>query len=46
MIKKTKSGFKVVSKSGKNLSKPGLSKSRPKRDWHRSNTLSARADRP
>ena len=26
MIKKTKGGFKVVSKSGKNLSKPGLSK--------------------
>ena len=26
MIKKTKSGFKVVSKTGKNLSKPGLSK--------------------
>ena len=26
MIKKTKGGFKVVSKAGKNLSKPGLSK--------------------
>lgn len=26
MIKKTKSGYKVVSKSGKNLSKPNLSK--------------------
>ena len=26
MIKKSKGGFKVVSKSGKNLSKPGLSK--------------------
>ena len=26
MIKKTKSGYKVVSESGKNLSKPNLSK--------------------
>lgn len=26
MIKKTKGGYKVVSKSGKNLSKPNLSK--------------------
>ena len=26
MIKKTSSGYKVVSKSGKNLSKPNLSK--------------------
>ena len=26
MIKKTKGGYKVVSKAGKNLSKPGLSK--------------------
>tara|TARA_R110002124_G_scaffold1255_5_gene6980 strand:+ start:2241 stop:2372 length:132 start_codon:yes stop_codon:yes gene_type:complete len=26
MIRKTKGGFKVVSKKGKNLSKPGLSK--------------------
>lgn len=26
MIKKTKSGYKVVSKSGKNLSRPNLTK--------------------
>jgi len=31
MIRKTKTGFKVVSKKGKNLSKPGLSKSAAKK---------------
>ena len=31
MIKKTKGGYKVVSKSGKNLSKPGLTKSAAKK---------------
>ena len=31
MIKKTKSGYKVVSKSWKNLSKPGLTKSAAKK---------------
>jgi len=31
MIKKTKRGFKVVSKAGKNLSKPGLSKAAAKK---------------
>jgi hypothetical protein len=31
MIKKTKGGYKVVSKKGKNLSRPGLSKSAAKK---------------
>ena len=31
MIRKTKGGFKVVSKAGKNLSKPGLSKAAAKK---------------
>jgi hypothetical protein len=31
MIKKTKGGYKVVSKSGKNLSKAGLSKGAAKK---------------
>tara|TARA_B100000949_G_scaffold182222_1_gene163466 strand:+ start:2901 stop:3032 length:132 start_codon:yes stop_codon:yes gene_type:complete len=31
MIKKTKGGYKVVSKKGKNLSKPGLTKSAAKK---------------
>ena len=31
MIRKTKGGYKVVSKKGKNLSKPGLTKSAAKK---------------
>jgi hypothetical protein len=31
MIRKTKGGFKVVSKAGKSLSKPGMSKAAAKK---------------
>jgi len=31
MIRKTKGGYKVVSKKGKNLSRPGLSKAAAKK---------------
>lgn len=43
MIKKTKGGYKVVSKSGKSLSKPNLSKKQAVKrlqqvEWFKKNT--------
>ena len=46
MIKKTKRGSKVGSKSGKNLSKPGLSKSAAKKRLAQVEYFKRRAARP